>query len=130
MRGTQCGGGNNGRTMGAVANSSQVRDRARQVPDATHDVFPEQEAGSDLLNDADNVGPERRFRVPSSSSGAVGTARVARSDDIHESAPRRTVESSDIVPDREQAQHAVPLSPKQHLTSVRVLFDRADGAPS
>lgn len=71
----------------------------RQVP---ADVFEEDEGGLALADDASHLGPEVSLVLFRSSlaGGAERLARVARSDEIHDTTPRSAVEGSEIVGDR------------------------------
>jgi hypothetical protein len=70
------------------------------------DVLEEDEGGPDLVEDSTHVGPQMalvEFASPASCD-REGLARVARCDEIHDSAPRAAVEGSEIVPDRSTIQ--------------------------
>jgi hypothetical protein len=93
-------------------------------------VFQEREGGSYFPKDAEGVGPHVSFVVLALplSGDAERLAREARRDDIHESTPWLSVEGSHVVPDREQGEHTVPLTPQQDFAAERFDFHGADGA--
>lgn len=79
------------------------------MPKEPGDVLKEDEAGVDLSDDPDDVGPEPSLvRGPFSLSGdRPGLTREARSDEIHDSTPRSAVEGDEVVPDRSRIQGLV-----------------------
>ena len=99
------------------------------VSKETWDVLQERESRSNLTDDADCLGPHISVVVNSKPlpGDRERLAREATSDDIHEATPRSTVEGSDVVPDREHGEHAVPLAPQQDFSAVRLDFHGADG---
>lgn len=70
------------------------------------DVLEEGEGGSALVDDPSHFGPEVALVGFSSplAGEAEGLARVARSDEIHDSTPRAAIEGSQIVGDRSAIQ--------------------------
>ena len=94
------------------------------------DVLQERESWSHLTDDADCLGPHIPVVVNPESLPGDGErlAREAASDDIHEATPRSSVEGSDVIPDREHGKHAVPLTPQQDFSAVRLDFHGTDGA--
>ena len=88
-----------------------------QVPSCTSEtasqmagyVLDEDPLGDDLSDDAGDVGPEVALVVVSCPLSGDGPrlARVARSDEIHDSTPRVAVEGLEIVPDRRRIQGLV-----------------------
>jgi hypothetical protein len=96
------------------------------------DVFQESVAWSHLANDADRLRPEIAIVAPSELPAGLRErlAREACSDDIHEATPLSPVEGSDVVPDREQVQHAVSLPAQEHLSAVRLFFHGGNATPS
>lgn len=68
------------------------------------DVFAEDPAGEDLLDDAGDVGPEVERRLAASARSRERLTRETRNDEIHSSAPRVAVEGLEIVPDRRAIQ--------------------------
>lgn len=73
------------------------------------DVFEEHASRPDLDDDAPHVRPEvaRVGRAEALASGAERLARIARSEEIHRSAPRSASEGLEIVPDRSAIQGLV-----------------------
>jgi hypothetical protein len=69
-------------------------------------VLDEHDGRLALIDDAHEFGPERTLiGVSEALAGqAVWLARDARSDAIHEAAPRAAIEGRDIVPDRREIQ--------------------------
>jgi hypothetical protein len=66
------------------------------------DVLEEDRGGLALSDDADELGPQGAFVVVTFelAGKAVRLARQARSDEIHDAAPRAAVEGRKIVPNR------------------------------
>lgn len=64
------------------------------------DVFQKDDGGTDLLNNAVDVGPQvARIEASKASTGLTEwLARVARSNDVHEATPRAAVERFNIAP--------------------------------
>lgn len=100
------------------------------VSKETCDVLHEREVGSNVAKDSRDVGPEVAGVVAGEPfpGDAEGWAREARSNAIHDATPGSSVEGAEVVPDREQGKHAVELSSQKHLATVRLDFDRRDGA--
>jgi len=73
------------------------------------DVLEENKSRFALPDDALHLRPEvaRVSSAESVAGEAEGLARVARSDEIHDSAPRAAVEGSKVVPDRSRSQAAL-----------------------
>lgn len=73
------------------------------------DVFEEDPSGSDLADDAGDLGPEMAGIVtsPPVAGLAEGLARVAGRDEIHAAAPWSAVERSEIVPYSRRSQGLV-----------------------
>jgi hypothetical protein len=95
-------------------------------------VFQEHEPRSNFANDAEGVRPEVAFIefTDVRTCGTPGLTWEARSDDIHDSTPRSAIEGSDVVPDWEQVQQAVPLASEEHFSAIRLFFHGADGSPA
>lgn len=74
------------------------------------DVLAEDEGGLDLLDESSDGGPEvpRVFGTKPPPSQAERLARVARTDNIHDTTPRVTVEGVQISPDRYRIQGTLP----------------------
>lgn len=72
------------------------------------DVFENDEAGARLANNSPDIGPQvaRVFFALPFAGGAEGLARVACSDDIHNSTPWAAVEGLKFRPDRRFIQGA------------------------
>jgi hypothetical protein len=93
----------------AVAHCFQWSDQRGELPvGVPRDVFAEQTKRPALVDDAkDLVDKEAIVGGAGSLSGdAVGLARVARSDAIHDSAPRSSVEGGKVRPDSSFSQVA------------------------
>jgi hypothetical protein len=87
----------------AEAHCFQWRDEGGELPvRIPWDVLAEDNSRPHFLDDAQDLVDEESVVVGALSlaSGAVRLARVARSEDIHASAPRQAVEGCEIVPDR------------------------------
>lgn len=70
------------------------------------DVLAKEDRGAGLFEDAGDLGPEPAlvFGAKPLAGVALSLARVARSDDIHDAAPRSAVEGGNVVPDRSRRQ--------------------------
>jgi hypothetical protein len=67
---------------------------------------------------------------PSTFSGSTDVlAREAARHHVNRSAPRRSVEGLNVIPDRERVKASVVLSGDQNIPCVGVPFDGADGSP-
>jgi len=101
----------------------------RKVP--AH-VFEEDEGRSALVNDASDLGPEVPWiGLGSALSGAAERlARVARSDEIHDSAPRSAVEGSEIVEDRSAIQGLLAHPRHEDARREGVALDVTNGPAS
>ena len=73
------------------------------------DVFEEDEGRLDLADDAGDMRPEVAWVVsaPALARDAEWLTRIARSDDVHRSAPRAAIEGSNVVPDNSLIQGRV-----------------------
>jgi hypothetical protein len=69
------------------------------------------------------------FNSGSASRCADVLARESASDDVHQSTPGPTVESSHVIPYWERIKAAVVLSGHKDTAGVIVFFDGADGSP-
>jgi len=94
------------------------------------DVFQENHGGLTLADDPGDVGPEVTWVVCSSTLAgeAEGLAGIAGGQDIDSSAPLRTIEGRDVIPDREGCKGSVILAGDEDGLGVLVPFDGADGA--
>jgi hypothetical protein len=96
-------------------------------------VFHEHESRSYFTNDAGHLNPQaasfsiKPVPVPCAANVLAGESSA---NDINPSAPRLAVESSHVVPDREDWQQSVALSGKQYPSWVLSKLNSADGAPS
>jgi hypothetical protein len=102
------------------------------VSKETWDVLQEREAWSYFTNDPDGIGPEVSLVcAPFSLSGNTeGLAGESPRDDLDSPAPRPTVESSDVSPNRRGRENPVLHSGFEDPDAVGVDFDVADGSPS
>ena len=94
----------------AVAHADQsCGDFGEAEAEMMGDILKEDEGRLDLTDDAGDMGPEVT-RVVGTSALARDRerlARIARSDDIHRTAPRSAVEGSNVVPDNSLIQGRV-----------------------
>lgn len=115
----------------AVTHASKVSgDFGKSQPKVVGNVFEEDEPGVDLVDDPGDVGPEMAWvlRAEPVTGGAKGLARVARSDDIHESTPRATVEGFNIIPDRRLIQGLVFHPGHESGRGIGFPLDETNGA--
>jgi hypothetical protein len=94
------------------------------------DVLDEHEARVAFAHDPHDVGPEmaRVFSPAASTCVAEGLARVARSDEIHDSTPRCAVEGSQIRPNRRVIQRSFFHARSQDFAGEGFDFNSADEA--
>lgn len=87
---------------GKIGNAS-VESAGRNEP---WDVFKDDEAGSNLAHDANDVGPDPAlvFEPPALAGDAVWLTGEAGSDAIHSAAPRPAVKREQVRPDRRRIQ--------------------------
>ena len=87
--------------------------------DRSADVFEKDEGRSALSNNAGRIGPKIPLvaRSQALAGGAVGLARDARSDAIHDAAPRSPVEGSEIRPANRRTQAEPFMRRRQYLAS-------------
>ena len=73
------------------------------------DILEEDEGRLDLADDAGDMGPEmaRIVGAPAFARDGERLARIARSDDVHRTAPRAAVEGRNVVPDNSLIQGRV-----------------------
>lgn len=86
-----------------VAHADQFSgDLGKSEPQMIGDIFEEDDRGPALANDAGDVRPEvAGIRLTEAAAGdREWLARVARSEDIHDAAPRSAIEGCKVVPDR------------------------------
>lgn len=94
----------------AVAQSFQCRDEhAKLSVRVPRDVLPEDTTRPALGYDPDDMIKEPSVVVGSKalSGNAVGLARVAANDAIHDSTPRSSVEGSNVRPDRSRMKESL-----------------------
>lgn len=90
----------------AVHSVSEDNQLGKHLPkskvEMPRDVLEEDESGLDLPDDSLDVRPQvpRVIGAKALAGRREGLARVARSDEIHDAAPRAAVEGCEIVPDR------------------------------
>jgi len=87
----------------AVAHADQSSgDLGEAEAEMMGDVLEEDEERFGFADDPGNVRPEvaRVVRAPALARDGERLTRIARSDDVHRTAPRAAVEGSNVVPDR------------------------------
>jgi hypothetical protein len=93
----------------SVSERREGVENTRESRSCPADVFPEDETGSDFLDDADELKEESAAGAveagPVASDGEVLT-RASASDAIHDATPGAAVEGADIRPDRRRSQSA------------------------
>jgi hypothetical protein len=92
-----------GARLYSKAEGSEVGDDlGESVADVARDVLAEDEGGLALGDDAGDVRPEMALVIDAALVSGDGErlAWVARSDEIHDSTPRASVEGSQVRPDR------------------------------
>lgn len=97
------------------------------------DVFHEDQGwAAELVDDAREVREDRAAALvgeaASESGGAVGLARWARKDEIHESTPAAATECGKVRPDRRRMQEAVLHTRDQTRRCVRFPFHVTNAA--
>jgi hypothetical protein len=104
-------------------NGSKVR-----VSKETWDVLQERVSGSNVANAANRIGPEVPLVVDSKPLPCLAErlARESRSDDIHDSSPRLSIEGSDVSPDGERLKAPIILSLHKNPLTVGIDFNSAD----
>lgn len=111
----------------------QVReDGSEAAPNKSGDVLQEDEARSHLANDASDVGPEPPLvgGAAALAGGGEWLAGEARSDAIHDAAPRAAVEGSEIRPNRRVIQGFVRHARSQDRAGIGFVLNEADDASS
>ena len=96
----------------------------------TGDVFKEDPLGFAFGDDARDLRPEVARIAPAAPPSGDGErlARVARSEEIHDAAPRAAVEGAKVRPNRSRVQGAVCKTRRQEERSRRFDFHVADRA--
>jgi hypothetical protein len=94
------------------------------------DVLEENTLSCRLPNDTRDVRPQvaRIVRAPALSCEGERLARVARSDEIHDSTPRAAVEGSQIAPHREAIDASLAHRPRQVRAGAGFPLNPADDA--
>jgi hypothetical protein len=90
-----------------VAHADQFSgDLGKSEPQMIGDIFEEDDRGLGLANDAGDVRPEvAGIRLAETAArDREWLARIARSEDIHDAAPRPAIEGCKVVPDRRRIQ--------------------------
>jgi len=92
------------------------------------DVFAEDQRRPCLSDDSRDMGPQvaRIVFTKSTAGGRERLARVARSNDIHDSAPRAAVEGSDVGPDRRLRYGLVLHARCQYASRICLPLDMTD----
>jgi hypothetical protein len=96
-------------------------------------VLHEHVVRSYLANDSGHLAPESGLLAVESGAGSSAgdvLAREATRDEIHRSTPGSAAKSSNVVPDRERWEVAVPLPGEEDASAVRVDLNGADRPPS
>ncbi|MDQ0516750.1 hypothetical protein QO015_002363 [Kaistia geumhonensis] len=91
----------------AVAHADQsFGDFGEAEAEMMGDILEEDEGRLDLADDAGDMRPEvaRVVGTPALARDGERLARIARSDDVHRTAPRVAVEGGNVVPDRRAIQ--------------------------
>jgi hypothetical protein len=94
----------------AVAHADQsCGDFGEAEAEMMGDILEEHEGRFDFADDAGDMRPEvaRVVRAPAFACDRERLARIARSDDVHRTAPRAAVEGSNVVPDNSLIQGRV-----------------------
>ena len=107
-------------------------DDGKTEPQMMGDVFQKDMARLDLGDDPLDMRPQPalvRGRSPLAAD-AVRLARIARSDDIHDAAPRAAVEAGNIVPDRRRIQGLVFHPRHENGRGIGVPFDETNSTIS
>ncbi|GHE01001.1 hypothetical protein GCM10008024_14890 [Allgaiera indica] len=91
------------------------------------DVLEEDEGRLDLADDAGDMRPEVAGVVdtPAFARHAEWLTRIARSDDVHRTAPRAAVEAGNVVPDRRRIQGRLFHPGHENGRGVGFPFDMA-----
>ena len=107
-------------------------DDIEPVSQMVGDVLDEDERRSTLAHDPCDLGPEVSRIVSSESKPHRGErlTRVSRSDEIHDSTPRDSVESVQVRPDRKVTQVPGFHSADKHCRGERVPLHSTDDARS
>jgi hypothetical protein len=92
------------------------------------DVFEEHDAGFDFADNPRDVRPEVPwvFRAALLAGAGEGLTRIARSEDIHNSAPRLAIEGFKIRPNRTRIERSVFHTRDQLFDGSCFVFHEAD----
>jgi hypothetical protein len=119
--------------LDAVAQAAKVVSHfSESESEVARDVLDEHEGRVAFAHDPHDVGPEvtRVFSPAASTCVAEGLARVARSDEIHDSTPRAAVEGSQIRPKRRCTQRSFLHARSQDFAGEGFDLNSADEASS
>ena len=96
------------------------------------DVLEKNESWSAFANDPGDVRPQvaRIVSAGASPCEAERLARVARSDEIHDSTPRAAVEGGEVVPDRSRSQGTIRHARDQDRGGMGFPLHETDGVVS
>jgi len=94
------------------------------------DVLENNESWSALADDAGDVGPQVAIILNAAAQSSIRErlARVARSDEIHDSTPRSTVEGGKVAPDRSLIQARLRHARRQNRGCMSFALDVTDRA--
>ena len=112
----------------AVAHADQsAGDFGEAEAEMMGDILEEHEGRLDLTDDAGDMRPEvaRVIHAPALARDGERLARIARSDDIHRTAPRAAVEGGNVVPDNSLIQGRVFHPRHESSCGVGFPFDMA-----
>jgi len=111
-----------------VAHADQsVGDFGEAEPEMMGDILEEDEGWLDLADDPGDMRPEvaRIVHTPALARDGERLARIARSDDVHRTAPRAAVEGRNVVPDNSLIQGRVFHPRHESGCGVGFPFDMA-----
>lgn len=94
------------------------------------DVFGEHAPGLNLSHDTEHFGPQARGPDASAACGRERLTRESAGDDIGVPTEWPSVESADVVPDREVLEASILLPGVDDVPASRVNLTPRDGAPS
>ena len=117
----------------AVAHADQPSgDFGKSEAEMMGDVFEEDEGRLDFADDASDMRPKvaRVVRAPAFARDGERLARIARSDDVHRSAPWAAVEAGNVVPDRRWIQGRLFHPCHENGRGVGFPFDMAHSSIS
>ena len=112
----------------AVAHADQsAGDFGEAEAEMMGDILEEHEGRLDLADDAGDMRPEVAWILGTEPSACDGErlARIARSDDVHRTAPRAAVEGDNVVPDNSMIQGRIFHPRHESGCGVGFPFDMA-----